>query len=196
VRCAYSEAAGVPSTSLRRIALKPNHTTALHTDSAGTALIQCASLSCAEAAGAEISMAAIQSMAKYSSRFKAPPYSSCFRSRPMKGAPSFPGRELPATTITRHLEVFAQERFQLDCLPASNSLMGRARRPGEPRDARRGQGAHPGGLSGSGERRHGSSGGFHIPKPTRVLVNAVDDVLQDVLLTLVRGTVSQQRPPV
>jgi hypothetical protein len=86
VRCAYSEAAGVPSTSLRRIALKPNHTTALHTDSAGTALIQCASLSCAEAAGAEISMAAIQSMAKYSSRFKAPPYSSCFRSRPMKGA--------------------------------------------------------------------------------------------------------------
>jgi hypothetical protein len=95
VRCAYSEAAGVPSTSLRRIALKPNHTTALHTDSAGTALIQCASLSCAEAAGAEISMAAIQSMAKYSSRFKAPPYSSCFRSRPMKVLHPFPVASYP-----------------------------------------------------------------------------------------------------
>src|SRR5215212_2708326 len=31
-----------------------------------------------------------------------------------------PGRELPTTTITRHLSVFTYVRFWLDCLPTIN----------------------------------------------------------------------------
>ena len=42
--------------------------------------------SCAKAAGAKISNATMESMARYSSRFKAPPYTLWFRSLPLKGA--------------------------------------------------------------------------------------------------------------
>ena len=34
-----------------------------------------------------------------------------------------PGRELPTTTITRHLSVFTYGRFWLDCLPTRNCWM-------------------------------------------------------------------------
>jgi hypothetical protein len=53
--------------------------------------------SCAEAAGAQMSKAAKESMARYTSRFKAPPY-FVFDPVPGKVPAPFPGRELPATT--------------------------------------------------------------------------------------------------
>jgi hypothetical protein len=34
-----------------------------------------------------------------------------------------PGRELPTTTLTRHLSVFTYGRFWLDCLPTRNCWM-------------------------------------------------------------------------
>jgi hypothetical protein len=57
--------------------------------------------SCAEAAGEEMSKAAVESVTRYISRFKGPPYLGCFRLRPMKGACTFPGRELPTTEAKR-----------------------------------------------------------------------------------------------
>jgi hypothetical protein len=69
--------------------------------------------SCAEAAGTEISKAAVETMIRYSNRFKAPP--CCFRRCPMKGACTFPDREQPATTIT---SILTYRRFWLVCLPA------------------------------------------------------------------------------
>src|SRR5215211_4628196 len=69
--------------------------------------------SCAEAAGTEINKAAVETMTRYSNRFKAPP--CCFRRCPMKGACTFPDREQPATTIT---SILTYRRFWLVCLPA------------------------------------------------------------------------------